>query len=118
MDFDEDAQNYSYTSLSLEAKPYVLQIYNVILQRVSTTGADQEVKERSILCLGVLLSRVGDELKEELELTTCLLLLLEKLQNELTRLMAVKTLFEKEQQAAQGRKPSLFGCCNPPVCQL
>ncbi|KAI8351419.1 armadillo-type protein [Mortierella sp. GBAus27b] len=90
MDFDEDAQKYSYDALSPEAKPYVLQIYNVILQRVSTADADQEVKERSILCLGVLLSRVGDELKEEL--TSCLPLLLEKLQNELTRLMAVKTL--------------------------
>ncbi|KAF9357019.1 Cullin-associated NEDD8-dissociated protein 1, partial [Mortierella sp. NVP85] len=60
--------------------------------RVSTADADQEVKERSILCLGVLLSRVGDELKQEL--TTCLPLLLEKLQNELTRLMAVRTLLQ------------------------
>ncbi|ORZ05672.1 armadillo-type protein [Lobosporangium transversale] len=90
MGFDGDAQRYSYTDLDPEARPYVLQIYNVILQRVSTADADQEVKERSILCLGVLLSRVGDELKQEL--TTCLPLLLEKLQNELTRLMAVKTL--------------------------
>ncbi|KAG0258254.1 Cullin-associated NEDD8-dissociated protein 1 [Mortierella polycephala] len=90
MDFDEDAQKYSYGGLDAEAKPYILQIYNVILQRVSTADADQEVKERSILCLGVLLSRVGDELKEEL--ATSLPLLLEKLQNELTRLMAVKTL--------------------------
>ncbi|KAF9934606.1 Cullin-associated NEDD8-dissociated protein 1 [Linnemannia zychae] len=90
MDFDEDAQRYSFQSLDPEAKPYILQIYNVILQRVSTADADQEVKERSILCLGVLLSRVGDELKTEL--AACLPLLLEKLQNELTRLMAVKTL--------------------------
>ncbi|KAF9154219.1 Cullin-associated NEDD8-dissociated protein 1 [Linnemannia schmuckeri] len=90
MDFDEDAQKYSFEALHAEAKPYILQIYQVILQRVSTADADQEVKERSILCLGVLLSRVGDELKAEL--ATCLPLLLEKLQNELTRLMAVKTL--------------------------
>ncbi|KAG0210629.1 Cullin-associated NEDD8-dissociated protein 1 [Mortierella sp. GBA30] len=90
MDFDEDAQQYSYGSLQPEAKPFILQVYNVILQRVSTADADQEVKERSILCLGVLLSRVGDELKQEL--TSSLPLLLEKLQNELTRLMAVKTL--------------------------
>ncbi|KAF8933135.1 Cullin-associated NEDD8-dissociated protein 1 [Dissophora ornata] len=90
MDFDEDAQKYSFSALDPAAKPYVLEIYKVILQRVSTADADQEVKERSILCLGVLLSRVGDELKQEL--TACLPLLLEKLQNELTRLMAVKTL--------------------------
>ncbi|KAF9289311.1 Cullin-associated NEDD8-dissociated protein 1 [Mortierella alpina] len=90
MDFDEDAQQYSYGSLQPAAKPFILQIYNVILQRMSTADADQEVKERSILCSGVLLSRVGDELKEEL--ASCLPLLLEKLQNELTRLMAVKTL--------------------------
>ncbi|KAF9091293.1 Cullin-associated NEDD8-dissociated protein 1 [Mortierella sp. AD031] len=90
MDFDEEAQKYSYQNLDPEAKPYILQIYNVILQRVSTADADQEVKERSILCLGVLLSRVGDELNAELH--ACLPLLLEKLQNELTRLMAVKTL--------------------------
>lgn len=90
MTFDEDAQKYSYGPLGAEAKPHVLNIYNVILQRVSTADADQEVKERSILCLGVLLSRVGDELK--VELSNSLPLLLEKLQNELTRLMAVKTL--------------------------
>ncbi|KAF9435404.1 Cullin-associated NEDD8-dissociated protein 1 [Entomortierella beljakovae] len=90
MEFDEEAQKYSYDSLNPAAKPFVLEIYKVILQRVSTADADQEVKERSILCLGVLLSRVGDELKQEL--AVCLPLLLEKLQNELTRLMAVKTL--------------------------
>ncbi|KAF9403247.1 Cullin-associated NEDD8-dissociated protein 1 [Mortierella sp. AD011] len=90
MEFDEEAQKYSYDGLEPSAKPYVLEIYKVILQRVSTADADQEVKERSILCLGVLLSRVGDELKQEL--ASCLPLLLEKLQNELTRLMAVKTL--------------------------
>ncbi|KAF8982329.1 Cullin-associated NEDD8-dissociated protein 1 [Entomortierella lignicola] len=89
MEFDEEAQKYTFDSLDPSAKPYVLEIYKVILQRVSTADADQEVKERSILCLGVLLSRVGDELKQEL--TACLPLLLEKLQNELTRLMAVKT---------------------------
>ncbi|KAF9357012.1 Cullin-associated NEDD8-dissociated protein 1 [Mortierella sp. NVP85] len=66
MDFDEDARKYSYTSLSPEAKPDVLQIYNVILQRVSTADADQKVNERSICRLGVLLAYVGDEFKQEL----------------------------------------------------
>ncbi|KAI9236724.1 MAG: putative tip120 [Podila humilis] len=90
MSFDDEAQKYSYSALDPEAKPYILKIYDVILQRVSTADADQEVKERSILCLGVLLSRIGDELKPQL--AVCLPLLLEKIQNELTRLMAVKTL--------------------------
>ncbi|KAG0260456.1 Cullin-associated NEDD8-dissociated protein 1 [Actinomortierella ambigua] len=90
MRFDEEAQKYTYSSLSATSKPHVLEIYNVTLQRVTTPDADQEVKERSILCLGVLLSRVGDELKDQLR--ACLPLLLERLRNELTRLVAVKTL--------------------------
>ncbi|KAG0346276.1 Cullin-associated NEDD8-dissociated protein 1 [Podila humilis] len=90
MSFDDEAQKHSYATLDPDAKPYILKIYDVILQRVSTADADQEVKERSILCLGVLLSRIGDELKPQL--AVCLPLLLEKIQNELTRLMAVKTL--------------------------
>ncbi|KAK3818588.1 MAG: hypothetical protein J3Q66DRAFT_387508 [Benniella sp.] len=57
MDFDDGAPKYSSTSLSPEVEQCVLQSYNVILQRVSAADADQEVKEHSILCLGVLLSR-------------------------------------------------------------
>ncbi|KAF9342719.1 Cullin-associated NEDD8-dissociated protein 1, partial [Mortierella sp. NVP85] len=39
-----------------EAETCVLQIHNVILQRVSTANADPEVKERRICRFGVLLS--------------------------------------------------------------
>ncbi|KAG0233459.1 Cullin-associated NEDD8-dissociated protein 1 [Actinomortierella wolfii] len=90
MRFDEEAQRYTYSALNVASKPHILEIYNVTLQRVTTSDADQEVKERSILCLGVLLSRVGDELKDQLQ--ACLPLLLERLRNELTRLVAVKTM--------------------------
>ncbi|KAF9345283.1 Cullin-associated NEDD8-dissociated protein 1, partial [Mortierella sp. NVP85] len=61
-----------------------------LVVRVSKADANQKVKECCILCLVLLLLRVGDELKQEL--TTCLPPLLENLQNGPTRSVTVKTL--------------------------
>lgn len=48
----------------------------------------QEVKECAISCMGLVISILGDHLKNEMG--TCLPLLLERLRNEITRLTAVK----------------------------
>jgi hypothetical protein len=60
------------------------------LARLRATDLDQEVKERAISCMGHLVGHLGDRLGDDLEPT--LLLLLERLKNEITRLPAVKAL--------------------------
>ncbi|KAH9575070.1 hypothetical protein CY35_01G092900 [Sphagnum magellanicum] len=68
--------------------PFVHPIYNAIFQRLTAQDQDQEVKECAISCMGLVISTLGDQLKNELG--TCLPLLLERLRNEITRLTAVK----------------------------
>ncbi|KAG9293713.1 hypothetical protein G9A89_019050 [Geosiphon pyriformis] len=83
------SKSYSYQPLEPNFQKYILQVYNVTIARLRTLDVDQEVKERSILCLGVLLSQTGDNLKSQLP--ECMPILLERLRNEVTRLTAVKT---------------------------
>ncbi|ORX91195.1 Cullin-associated NEDD8-dissociated protein 1 [Basidiobolus meristosporus CBS 931.73] len=80
--------SYNLSPLGENSKSYIQQICKATLARLFTSDADQEVKERSITCLGVLLSQTGDELKPELK--ECMPLLLERLKNEITRLTTVK----------------------------
>ena len=69
---------------------HVNEIYSCVIQRMSAQDQDQEVKEAAILCVGILLSTTGDQLKEELP--QCLSLLIDRLRNEITRLTAVKSI--------------------------
>ncbi|RHZ77030.1 hypothetical protein Glove_186g52 [Diversispora epigaea] len=89
IEYQESTQTYNIQPLNPEFRQYILDIYDVTMARLSTTDADQEVKERSIMCLGVLISQTGDNLQEQLK--TCMPLLLERLRNEVTRLTTVKT---------------------------
>ncbi|CAG8499329.1 3773_t:CDS:10 [Diversispora eburnea] len=89
IEYQESTQTYNIQPLNPEFKQYILDIYDVTMARLSTMDADQEVKERSIMCLGVLISQTGDNLQEQLK--TCMPLLLERLRNEVTRLTTVKT---------------------------
>ncbi|CAH1761071.1 7689_t:CDS:10 [Entrophospora sp. SA101] len=89
IEYQEDAKTYNVQPLDPTFKSYILDIYNVTKSRLSTTDADQEVKERSIVCLGVLISQAGDNLKNELKI--CMPILLDRLRNEVTRLTTVKT---------------------------
>ncbi|KAJ3052397.1 Cullin-associated NEDD8-dissociated protein 1 [Rhizophlyctis rosea] len=66
------------------------QIYAITVQRLGTTDADLEVKERSVVVLGTLLSQTGDILPADQVTGTVLSLLLERLRNELTRLTTVR----------------------------
>ncbi|KAL3700206.1 hypothetical protein R1sor_018228 [Riccia sorocarpa] len=68
--------------------PYVQPIYVAIFKRLTAQDQDQEVKECAISCMGLVISILGDQLKNELG--TCLPLLLDRLRNEITRLTAVK----------------------------
>ncbi|CAG8576615.1 11916_t:CDS:10 [Ambispora leptoticha] len=89
IEYSAATKTYNYQPLDPTLQKYILEIYNVTISRLKTLDVDQEVKERSILCLGVLLSQTGDSLKPQLP--QCMPLLLERLRNEVTRLTTVKT---------------------------
>lgn len=73
-----------------EFTPFIGQIYDSTLQKLKSQEVDQEVKERAIICMGQIISNLGDVLNTEL--TVCLPIFLERLRNEVTRLSAVKAL--------------------------
>lgn len=68
----------------------VHRLYHACLERLNATDIDQEVKERSIICMGHLLARLGDVLADRLQ--QCLPIFLARLQNEITRVTATKAL--------------------------
>lgn len=76
--------------MAAEFQPLVAQIYESTLQRLKSQEVDQEVKERAIICMGQIISNLGDVLNAEL--AVCLPIYLERLRNEVTRLSAVKAL--------------------------
>ncbi|XP_021566314.1 cullin-associated NEDD8-dissociated protein 2-like [Carlito syrichta] len=75
---------------TLDPEPYIGEMSAATLARLRATDLDQEVKERAISCMGHLVGHLGDKLGHDLEPT--LLLLLDRLRNEITRLPAVKAL--------------------------
>ncbi|XP_058144812.1 cullin-associated NEDD8-dissociated protein 2 [Dasypus novemcinctus] len=75
---------------ALDPGPYVGEMAAATLARLRATDLDQEVKERAISCTGHLVGHLGDRLGHDLQPT--LLLLLDRLRNEITRLPAVKAL--------------------------
>ncbi|CAJ0942869.1 unnamed protein product [Ranitomeya imitator] len=73
-----------------EPSPYTKELFSATLKRLQATDIDQEVKERALSCMGHLISHLGDQLGNDLPST--LLLILERLRNEITRLTAVRVL--------------------------
>ncbi|EST09497.1 TATA-binding protein interacting (TIP20) [Kalmanozyma brasiliensis GHG001] len=71
-------------------KPYLLQIYSAAVSRLNRLDSDQEIKERGIACLGVLLAHAGDDLAEKHD--ECFELLTARLTNEVTRFVTVKVI--------------------------
>lgn len=65
-------------------------MFSVTLKRLKATDIDQEVKERAISCMGHLVRHLGDLLLEELP--GVLVIFLDRLKNEITRLAAVRTI--------------------------
>ncbi|XP_016065390.1 PREDICTED: cullin-associated NEDD8-dissociated protein 2 isoform X2 [Miniopterus natalensis] len=74
----------------LDPEPYIGEMSTATLARLRATDLDQEVKERAISCMGHLVGHLGDRLGNDLQ--PSLLLLLDRLRNEITRLPAVKAL--------------------------
>ncbi|KAG2206299.1 hypothetical protein INT47_007313 [Mucor saturninus] len=87
---DPKTSGYQISTIANEHIVFINEIYQITLQVLNTSDADQEVKERSIMCLGTLLTQVSDVLQDKQ--TQAYDVLLERLNNEVTRLISVKTL--------------------------
>ncbi|KAJ3030650.1 UNVERIFIED_CONTAM: Cullin-associated NEDD8-dissociated protein 1 [Siphonaria sp. JEL0065] len=77
---------------SPKAAEYIANIYKAVLDRVKVADLDIEVKERSIVALSTLLAQTYDFLPATEVSSTVLPLLIERLHNELTRLVTVRAL--------------------------
>jgi hypothetical protein len=66
-------------------------VYSAVLEKMSLSDVDQDVKESAIQCAGELVSLLGDKLAAD-ALASVLKLLYERMCNEITRLTAVRTL--------------------------
>uniref|UniRef100_A0A0R3RXJ3 TIP120 domain-containing protein n=1 Tax=Elaeophora elaphi TaxID=1147741 RepID=A0A0R3RXJ3_9BILA len=75
---------------NFDYSPYVDSIYEAIIGKLKATDIDQEVKEKAITAAGLLVATFGDFLKDKL--LTCLPIFLDRLRNEMTRLVTVKAL--------------------------
>ncbi|CAG0890156.1 unnamed protein product [Darwinula stevensoni] len=74
----------------MEFVSYIQPLYSCTLLRLKAADIDQEVKERAISCMGVIIANLGDHLNNELFI--CLPIFLDRLRNEITRLTTVKAL--------------------------
>lgn len=78
----------SESSDSFDPSPYISDLFACTIKRLKAADIDQEVKERAISCMGQIICNLGDRLPAELPGT--LLIFLERLKNEITRLTTVK----------------------------
>ncbi|KAG1427949.1 hypothetical protein G6F59_003503 [Rhizopus arrhizus] len=88
--YNPENNQYDISEIDQQHVPFIHQIYATVLQILGTSDADQEVKEKSIMCLGVILTQVGDVLQSQQG--EALNVLLERLRNEVTRLISIKAL--------------------------
>lgn len=65
-------------------------IYRKTIDRMSQPGIDLEIKERSMICMGQIISTFGDKMEDELPVA--FEMFFERLNNEATRLTTVKAL--------------------------
>ena len=83
--------NFLIRSLALASNPdgnTVYQIYKLFLQKLQVADMDQEVKDKTILGAGFLISGFGDKI----ESNPILVLLAERVDNEMSRQAALKAL--------------------------
>ncbi|ETV95460.1 hypothetical protein H310_10940 [Aphanomyces invadans] len=78
------------TPLSPNLVTFVQPLYNALLPRLQAYDIDQEIKDNAIASMGLLLATLGDHLTSELPVV--LPLIQERVQNEITRIAAIKAL--------------------------
>lgn len=69
-------------------KPYINDLVESVMQKLKVQDIDQEVKESSITCAGLMIAHFADELKDKVK--AILDVLVDRLGNEITRLTTVK----------------------------
>ena len=92
-------------SIAAITPPQIRSIFDATIQSLAHSDADQEVREKGILCLGDLLLHTGEEYGQDLQ--KALFILKERLRNENTRLVTVATI--SKIAASSTRKDALFG---------
>lgn len=85
-----DAETGMFTESGFDASPFVSQLYEAVLPRLSAHDIDQEIKECAITSMGLILSHFGDSLTDQL--AAALPLLMDRLGNEITRMPTLRTL--------------------------
>ena len=73
-------------------KTYIDRIYSATVARLNRVDSDQEIKERGLNCLGVLLAHAGDDFADKH--SESFELLLSRLRSEVTRYVSVKVIAE------------------------
>ncbi|ORX63786.1 TIP120-domain-containing protein [Anaeromyces robustus] len=90
--YNKETKTYDISAVDESYSIYFNSIYNIIMDHLSISDSDKEVKENCIICLGVLLDHVGDQISADELNTRALPIILERLRNELTRIATLKTL--------------------------
>ncbi|KAJ3158045.1 Cullin-associated NEDD8-dissociated protein 1 [Geranomyces variabilis] len=91
--YDPETKQHSVEPLALpNFAEYLQLIYTTTLGRLQAPDVDLEVKERSITALGALMAQAADLIPAAHVSNTVLPLLVERLKNELTRLITVRVL--------------------------
>ncbi|KAM9980951.1 hypothetical protein ACTFIY_003242 [Dictyostelium cf. discoideum] len=75
---------------STDCKPIISNLFAANFVQLKAQDIDQEVKEAAISSIGTIITLFGNEIQSELQ--PCLSILLERLDNELTRVVTVKVL--------------------------
>eukprot|EP01134_Creolimax_fragrantissima_P003789 CFRG3789T1 len=84
-------KDYPSGSNAFDFTPYVDPLFQAIGARFEAVDVDQEVKERSSVCIATLISHMGDALGKE-KIANTLPTFLARLQNETVRVITVKAL--------------------------
>ncbi|VDN06172.1 unnamed protein product [Thelazia callipaeda] len=79
-----------YENDSFDCSTYINSLYEAIFGKLKATDIDQEVKEKAITAAGLLIATFGDFLENKLP--ACLPIFLDRLRNEMTRLVTIKAL--------------------------
>ncbi|OZJ05135.1 hypothetical protein BZG36_01399 [Bifiguratus adelaidae] len=90
INYDVNTNTYTAHQVDASVAPLIHSVYDTSVSRLSVADVDQEVRERAIVCLGTVLSQSADILAEKQ--VDAMKLLLERLENEITRLPSIKTL--------------------------
>ncbi|GAM20698.1 hypothetical protein SAMD00019534_038730 [Acytostelium subglobosum LB1] len=73
-----------------DTQQYALSLYEATLVQLKAQDVDQEVKENAISCMGSIIATFGDVLQAQLQ--PCYAILLDRLDNEITRVITLRTL--------------------------